>query len=48
MFLDIYKQVAGKAGAYQVRKNNREIPKNALMLNIDGTATANYMFIVGA
>lgn len=47
MFLDIYKQVAGKAGAYQVRKNNREIPKNALMLNIGGTATTNYVFIVG-
>lgn len=47
MFLDIYKQVAGKAGAYQVRKRNGELPGNALMLNIGGTATTNYVFIVG-
>ncbi len=47
MFLDIYKQVAGKAGAYQVRKNNGEVPENALMLNIGGTATTNYVFVVG-
>ena len=47
MFLDIYKQVAGKAGAYQVRKSNGEMPENALMLNIGGTATTNYVFIVG-
>ncbi len=47
MFLDIYKQVAGKAGAYQVRKRNGEFPENALMLNIGGTATTNYVFIVG-
>lgn len=47
MFLDIYKQVAGKAGAYQVRSRNGEVPENALMLNIGGTATTNYVFIIG-
>ena len=44
MFLDIYKQVAGKAGKYQVK--NGEV-KNALMLNSGGSATTNYVFIVG-
>ena len=44
MFLDIYKQVAGKAGKYQVK--NGEV-KNALMLNIGGSATTNYVFIIG-
>ena len=44
MFLDIYKQVAGKAGKYQVK--NGEV-NNALMLNIGGSATTNYVFIVG-
>ncbi|MCD7716799.1 MAG: acetyl-CoA acetyltransferase [Lachnospiraceae bacterium] len=42
MFLDIYKQVSGKAGGYQV-KNVR----NAMMLNIGGSATTNYAFVVG-
>ena len=42
MFLDIYKQVAGKAGSYQVKN-----AKNAMMLNIGGSATTNYVFIVG-
>lgn len=42
MFLDLYKQVAGKAGAYQIPG-----AKNALMLNIGGSATTNYVFIVG-
>lgn len=46
MFLDIYKQVSGKAGAYQVYKEN-ELPTNAMMLNIGGTATTNYVFLVG-
>lgn len=46
MFLDIYKQVAGKAGTYQVR-NQDGLPKNAMMLNIGGTATTNYVFVVG-
>lgn len=42
MLLDIYKQVAGIAGDYQVAG-----AENALMLNIGGTATTNYVFIVG-
>ena len=43
MFLDLYKQVTGSAGNYQV--NNA---RNGLMLNIGGSATTNYVFIVGA
>ena len=42
MLLDIYKQVNGTAGDYQVKG-----AKNAMMLNIGGTATTNYVFIVG-
>lgn len=42
MFLDCYKQAANKAGAYQVKG-----AKNAMMLNIGGSATTNYVFIVG-
>lgn len=42
MFLDLYKQVTGKAGAYQVQG-----AQNAMMLNIGGSATTNYVFIVG-
>lgn len=42
MFLDLYKQVTGKAGGYQVKN-----AKNGLMLNIGGSATTNYVFIVG-
>lgn len=42
MFLDIAKQVSGDAGDYQVSD-----AKNALMLNIGGSATTNYAFIVG-
>ena len=42
MFLDLYKQVTGREGAYQV-KNAR----NAMMLNIGGSATTNYVFVVG-
>lgn len=42
MFLDLYKQVSGKAGAYQVKD-----AKNAMMLNIGGSATTNYVFILG-
>lgn len=47
MFLDIYKQVSGTAGTYQTRRENGELPRNAMMLNIGGTATTNYVFIVG-
>ena len=42
MFLDLAKQVGGKAGSYQLSKAN-----NGLMLNIGGSATTNYVFIVG-
>lgn len=42
MFLDIYRQVAGKAGKYQIQN-----AKNAMMLNLGGSATTNYVFIVG-
>lgn len=46
MFLDLYKQVSGKAGTYQIIRNDHT-PKNAMMLNIGGTATTNFVFIVG-
>ena len=42
MLLDLYKQVTGTAGEYQV-----EGVKNGMMLNIGGSATTNYVFIVG-
>lgn len=42
MLLDLYKQVANKAGDYQV-----ENAKNAMMLNIGGSATTNYTFVLG-
>jgi len=42
MSLDLFKQVSGKAGGYQVKG-----AKNGMMLNIDGSATTNYVFIVG-
>ncbi|MEG2263182.1 MAG: acetyl-CoA acetyltransferase [Acinetobacter sp.] len=42
MFLDICKQVSGKASGYQVQN-----VRNAMMLNIGGSATTNYVFIVG-
>ena len=42
MFLDLYKQVTGTAGDYQVKD-----AKNGLMLNIGGSATTNYVFVVG-
>lgn len=42
MMLDLYKQIAGKAGGYQVPD-----VKNGMMLNIGGSATTNYVFIVG-
>lgn len=42
MFLDLYKQVAGKAEGYQLNKAD-----NGMMLNIGGSATTNYVFIVG-
>ncbi len=42
MFLDLYRQVTGTAGKYQVSG-----AKNGMMLNIGGSATTNYVFIVG-
>lgn len=42
MFLDLYKQVTNNAGKYQVKN-----AKNAMMLNLGGTATTNYCFIIG-
>ena len=47
MFLDLYIQVSVTAGTYQVRKENGDVPKNGMMLNIGGSATTNYVFIVG-
>jgi len=41
MLLDLYKQISQRAGKYQIGKC-----KNAMMLNIGGTATTNYVFIV--
>lgn len=42
MLLDLYKQLTNKAGSYQVKKSN-----NGLMLNIGGSATTNYVYILG-
>ena len=42
MLLDLYKQVTGMAGDYQV-----DGVQNGMMLNIGGSATTNYVFIVG-
>lgn len=42
MFLDLYKQTVGCAGDYQVSN-----VKNGLMLNIGGSGTTNYVYIIG-
>lgn len=42
MLLDLYRQVTGVAGAYQIMG-----ARNAAMLNIGGSATTNYVFVVG-
>ncbi len=42
MFLDLYKQITDSAGKYQVKNAH-----NGLMLNIGGSATTNYVYIVG-
>lgn len=42
MLLDLYKQVTGTAGEYQVSG-----VRNGMMLNIGGSATTNYVFVVG-
>lgn len=45
LFLELYKQVSGKAGEHYVSKN-RELPKNAIMLNVGGAAKTIYVFTV--
>lgn len=42
MFLDLYRQVTDNAGSYQVNG-----AKNGMMLNIGGSATSNYVYIIG-
>lgn len=42
MFLDLYKQVSNTAGKYQVLN-----AQNGMMLNIGGSATTNYVYIIG-
>ena len=42
MLLDLYRQVTGNAGGYQIER-----ARNGMMLNIGGSATTNYVFIVG-
>lgn len=42
MMLDLYKQISNKAGKYQINK-----ARNGMMLNIGGSGTTNYVFIVG-
>lgn len=42
MLLDLYKQLTGTAGAYQIPN-----AKNGMMLNIGGSATTNYVFVAG-
>ncbi|MBR2824444.1 MAG: thiolase domain-containing protein [Clostridia bacterium] len=42
MLLDLYKQVSSQAGFYQVKN-----VKNAMMLNLGGSATTNYAYIIG-
>ncbi|MCB6365048.1 acetyl-CoA acetyltransferase [Intestinibacillus massiliensis] len=42
MFLDLYKQIAHKAGDYQLIKAD-----TGCMLNIGGSATTNYVFVMG-
>lgn len=42
MLLDLYKQVSETAGKYQVKE-----AKNGMMLNIGGSATTNYVYIIG-
>jgi acetyl-CoA C-acetyltransferase len=42
MMLDLYKQVTNQANKYQVKN-----AKNGMMLNLGGSASTNYCFIVG-
>jgi acetyl-CoA C-acetyltransferase len=41
MLLDLHKQITNTASSYQIKKAN-----NAMMLNIGGSATTNFVFIV--
>lgn len=41
-FLDLFKQVTGTTGGYLV-----DGVRNGMMQNIDGSATTNYVFIIG-
>jgi acetyl-CoA C-acetyltransferase len=41
MMLDLYKQLTGTAGAYQVKG-----ARNGMMLNFGGSATTNYAFVL--
>jgi acetyl-CoA C-acetyltransferase len=41
MLLDLHKQITNTAGTYQIKN-----PNNAMMLNIGGSATTNFVFIV--
>lgn len=47
MMLDLYKQISGNAGGYQVRKKDGSLPDNAMLLNLGGSATTNCVFIIG-
>jgi acetyl-CoA C-acetyltransferase len=42
MMLDLYKQLSNTAGDYQVKD-----ARNGMMLNIGGSATTNFVFVVG-
>ncbi|MBQ2582028.1 MAG: thiolase domain-containing protein [Ruminococcus sp.] len=42
MMLDCFRQVSGQAGRYQI-----EGARNCMMLNIGGTATTNYVYVIG-
>ena len=42
MFVDLYKQVTGLAGDYQMKG-----AKNGMMRNIGRSATTNYVFLAG-
>lgn len=44
MLLDLYKQVTGTAGPYQIEAAKHG---NGVMLNIGGSATTNYVYVVG-
>jgi acetyl-CoA C-acetyltransferase len=44
MFLDLYKQIAGNM---PLRTHIAKKADNGMMLNIGGSATTNYVFIIG-